>query len=98
LTVKAVGLVALPPGVVTWIFPVTAPAGTVAVICESEPTEKTAIFPPPKVSLDAPVKLVPVMVTEVPTGPLGGVKLRMAGVTRNFWLLLKVPPGVTAVT
>lgn len=33
LTVKIVGLSAVPPGVVTWIFPVLAFAGTVAVIC-----------------------------------------------------------------
>jgi hypothetical protein len=62
-TVKAVGLVAVPPGVVTRIFPVTAPAGTVAVIVVSEFTEKTATFPPPKVTLLACVRLFPVRVT-----------------------------------
>ena len=38
------------------------------------------------------------MVTAVPTGPLGGLKLRICGVTRNFLLLVSVPPGVVTVT
>ena len=48
-------------------------------------------FTPPKVTLVAPVKLFPVMVTEVPTAPLVGLKLRITGVTRNFWLLVLLP-------
>ena len=48
----------------------------------------------------APVKLVPVMVTEVPTGPLVGVKLVMvgAGITVKLPLLVAVPPGVVTLT
>ncbi len=38
------------------------------------------------------------IVTDVPTGPLDGLKLRIEGVTRNFWLLVNVPLGVTTVT
>lgn len=38
ITVKAVALVAVPPGVVTAIGPAVAPAGTVAVIFVSEAT------------------------------------------------------------
>jgi len=45
LTVKLVLLLALPPFVVTVIFPVTAPVGTVAVICVSETTLKVADCP-----------------------------------------------------
>ena len=36
MTVKLVALVTVPPVVVTLIFPVVAPVGTVAVICLSE--------------------------------------------------------------
>lgn len=59
---------------------------------------KALAFTPPNATLLAPVRLLPVIVTAVPTGPLGGLKLTIAGVTRNFWLLFKVPPGVMAVT
>ena len=38
MTVKLVELITLPPFVVTTILPVAAPAGTVAVIFESETT------------------------------------------------------------
>ena len=38
------------------------------------------------------------MVTDVPTGPPGGVKLVTFGVTRNCWLLVSVPEGVVTVT
>jgi hypothetical protein len=55
-------------------------------------------FTPPNVTLVAPVKLVPVIVTWVPTDPLVGLKLRIAGVTRNILLLVRVPPGVVTVT
>ena len=55
-------------------------------------------FTPPNVTLVAPVKLVPVIVTGVPTDPLVGLKLRIAGVTRNILLLVSVPPGVVTVT
>lgn len=39
ITVKTVGLVAVPPAVVTLIAPLVAPAGTVAVSCVEETTE-----------------------------------------------------------
>ena len=38
ITVKLPGLVAVPPGVVTLMVPVVAPAGTVAVIWVAEST------------------------------------------------------------
>jgi hypothetical protein len=93
VTVKFVTLFAVPPGVVMEIGPVVAPVGTVAVTCVSEFTVKVAETPL-NVRLVAPVKLVPVIVTEVPTGPLVGLKLLMVGVTVNVPELDAVPPAV----
>jgi hypothetical protein len=95
-TVKAFALVAVPPGVVTAINPVTAPAGTVALTEVPEMIVNDALVPP-NVTLVAPVKLLPVIVTLVPTGPLVGVKDEMVGagtVTVNAVALVAVPPGV----
>jgi hypothetical protein len=75
------------------IGPVVAPVGTVAVTLVSELTLNVAETPL-NVTLVAPVKLVPVIVTEVPTGPLVGLKLVMAGVTVNVPELDAVPPAV----
>jgi hypothetical protein len=44
--VKFVELVAVPPGVVMAIFPVTAPVGTVAVTCMSEFEVNVVAFTP----------------------------------------------------
>ena len=73
-TVKLVEVAAVPPGVVTEIFPVTAPVGTVAVTWVLELTVKIAATVP---NLTAVVwdKLIPVISTAVPTGPLIGLKL-----------------------
>src|SRR5947208_4679450 len=78
MTVKLLALLAVPSGVVTPIGPLVAPAGTVAVIVVAEPTVKLALVPLNSTAL-APVKLVPLIVTLVPTGPLPGVKLVMVG-------------------
>src|SRR5947207_3087177 len=77
-TVKLPALLAVPPGVVTLIGPLVAPAGTVAVIAVAEPTVKLALVPLNSTA-EAPVKLVPLMVTLAPTGPLAGVKLVIVG-------------------
>ena len=78
VTVKLLEEVAVPCAVVTEILPVVALVGTAAVIwvelltvnaAESELTA-TAV---------TPEKLLPVMVTEVPTGPDAGVKLAIVG-------------------
>jgi hypothetical protein len=71
VTSKLSALVAVPPGVVTAMGPSVAPAGTVAVICVSRFTVKLADVPL-KVTAVAPVNPVPVIATEVPTGPLSG--------------------------
>src|ERR1035437_2013576 len=44
------------------------------------------------------MKPEPVIVTFVPTGPLGGVKLVMPGINLNCLLLVSVPDGVVTVT
>ena len=78
VTVELVALVAVPPGVVTAMGPLAAPLGTVAVICASEFTVNVAAVPL-NVTAVAPVKLVPVMVTEVPGGPLVGLNELIVG-------------------
>jgi hypothetical protein len=78
VTVKELALVAVPMGVVTRIGPVVAPTGTVARIWLAESTVKLA-FVLLKLTWVAPVKPLPVIVTCVPTGPLPGVKLEIAG-------------------
>ena len=47
----------------------------------SEVTVKLAAFTPLNVTAVAPVRLVPLIVTVVPTTPLVGVKLVIAGIT-----------------
>src|SRR5213594_2245823 len=78
ITVKLFVLVAVPPGVVTRSGPVVAPVGTVAWIVVAEVTVKLALTPL-NVTVVAPVKFVPLIVTLVPTGPLVGVKLVIVG-------------------
>src|ERR1700723_513699 len=90
-------LLPLPPGVVTAIFPVFAPGGTVAVICVPPFTVKLA-FTPPNFTCDAPTNPEPVIVTCLPTEPLGGAKLPTKGTTLNRRLLVSVPEGVVTVT
>ena len=71
----------VPPGVVTVIGPVVAPAGTVAWIAVAEFTVKVALTPLNCTAV-TPLKLVPLMVTLVPTRPVIGVKLVMDGGAR----------------
>ena len=72
------GLVAVPLGVVTLIFPVVAPAGTAVLICVLDTTAKLAEVPL-NFTLVVPVKLVPVTVTAAPTGPLIGLNEVIVG-------------------
>src|SRR5207244_2799580 len=98
ITVKLPGLVAVPPGVVTLIVPVVGPAGTVAWIEVAELTVKLALTPLNATAV-APVKVVPLMVTLVPTGPLAGVKPVIVGglITVKLPELVAVPPGVVTL-
>jgi hypothetical protein len=85
LTVKLVVLVAEPAGVVTLIGPVVAVDGTVAVIWVAEFTTNVAATLL-NVTAVAPVKFVPVMVTDVPASPDVGV---------NDVIVGQVPPPGT---
>src|ERR1700688_3605798 len=69
---KLLLLVAVPPGVVTLIGPLPAPAGTVALICDAETTVKTDAVPVNATPV-APLKFVPLTVTDAPTAPLAGL-------------------------
>ena len=78
VTVNELELLAVPAEVVTLIVPLVAPLGTVAVIDVDEPTLNVAEVPLNFTAV-APVKFVPLTVTEVPTGPLVGEKLETVG-------------------
>jgi hypothetical protein len=99
-TVKLDPLVPVPPGVVTAIAPVVAPAGTVVVIEVAETTVNDAALTPLNITAVAPVKLVPVIVTEAPTAPLVGENDATVGATVTVKLdaLVPVPPGPVTVT
>jgi hypothetical protein len=99
VTVKLVGLVAVPLGVVTRIGPVVAPVGTATVILVAAPlTLKPGAFTLLNETPVAPVKLVPLIVTDVPTGPLVGLKEVIVGataiVTVKLVELVAVPSGL----
>src|SRR3989449_10232299 len=78
-SVNTLALVAVPPGVVTPIGPVVAPAGTCAWMAVAEFTVKPGALTPLKVTAVAPLKFVPLIATLVPAGPLVGVKLVIVG-------------------
>ena len=97
VTVKFVELVAVPFGVVTEIGPVVAPEGTVALIRVAFCTVKVAETPLKRTAV-APVKFVPLILTEVPIGPLVGLNDVIVGapvaVTVKFVELVAVPSGL----
>jgi hypothetical protein len=78
-TVKLVVLVAVLTVFVTLILPVVAPVGTVAVIEVAEFTVNEVAVVVLNLTAVVPQKLVPVMVTVDPVGPLAGVKEVMVG-------------------
>ena len=96
-TVKVVALMAVPPGVVTRIWPLVAPPGTVVVIVVSSTTVSTDCVVKLKRTDVAPVKPVPVMVTGSPTPAAVGEKLVIVGGGKTVKLvaLVAVPPAVT---
>jgi hypothetical protein len=96
VTTKSVALVPVPEGVVTWIRPVDAPAGTDVVLLRSELTANTAETPPQRTSV-APLKSEPWTITVVPGLPDVGEKEEIVGgvpVTVKSWALVPVPSGV----
>jgi hypothetical protein len=77
VTVKRVVVVKGPPDVVMVMGPVVAPAGTFVVIVPGGPSVNVAATPLKETAV-APVKVAPVIVTPVPTGPnvgANGLKL-----------------------
>jgi len=78
VTVKLTELVVVPFGVTTVTGPVVAPSGTRVVIDVSETTVKSA-FVPLKRTAVAPVKNLPPMSTDCPTGPPDGLVPLIAG-------------------
>jgi hypothetical protein len=108
VTVNVSVLEAVPVGVVTETTPVIALSGTVAVISVGETIVKVALAPSNVTPL-APVKPVPLIVTNAPADPDIAVNELIAGggdedvlvvaVTVNVSELEAVPPGVvTAIT
>lgn len=95
LTVKLVAELAEPCDVTIVIFPVTALAGIVKVRLVELATENVVAATPPTETDVAPVKLVPLTVTEVPTVPLVGEKLVIVGVCAGCGggvVLVEPPP------
>jgi hypothetical protein len=80
VALKLLLLQAVSLGVFTLIQPLSAPPGTVAVICVSDTTVKLA-GTRKKVTVVAPLRFVPVIVTAVPIVPPAGVNELMCGVT-----------------
>ena len=95
INVKLLEELAVPPGVVTDIIPVV-PLATTAVMLVALTTVKELAAVPPKLTVVAPVKSVPVMVTVSPVAADVGVNELMLGAGINVKLLeeLAVPPGV----
>src|SRR6476469_4359817 len=101
LTVKLVALAVVPPGVVTPIVPLVAPAGTVKVMVVPFTTVKPVMATPFNVTAVAPVRLVPVMVTVAPLAAVVGEKLVIVGagtVTVKVLAAEVPPPGAGLVT
>ena len=93
MTVKFTALFAVPPAVMTAIFPVVAPPGTEVLLT----TLNVDAAVPLNFTVVAPVKFIPVSVTLCPMGPLLGMKALMVGATIKFVLLVAVPPAVVTV-
>ena len=97
-------MVAVPPAVVTATLCAPAvPVGVTAVMLVALTTTTLVAALPPTVTLVAPVKLVPVMVIEVPPNVVPEVGLTLVivghGTTYvNARLLLAVPPAVVTAT
>src|SRR5882757_5662599 len=83
VAVKFFRLLPVPPLVLTEIAPVVIAAGAVAVIFVAELTVKPAAGAPLKLTLLAPVKPVPVIVTFAPIVPEAGEKLVTCGAAAN---------------
>ena len=93
-TVKVVEERPVPPGVVMEMTLELAPLGTVAVIWVSLFTLKSGQSVLPKATWEAPVKAVPWITTEVPTGPrVGSNEVRLGAVEVAPVELFPPPPA-----
>ena len=91
-TTKLVAVVAVPTALVTEMGPVVAPAETGTTIAVAVSLVVLATVP---LNLTvAPARFVPVIVTEVPTVPLVGVKPAIAGLTVKLEAVVTVPAAV----
>ena len=100
-TTKFVPLDPVPVAAVTEIAPVVAPTGTAAVIEVSLQLEIEVAFVAPKATVLVPCgepKPVPVMTTDVPTGPPSGLKLVTVGAAPTTKLVPLIPVPVAVVT
>jgi hypothetical protein len=100
-TVKLTPLLAVPPTVTT-ALPVVAPAGTGTTMVVADQLVGVAVVPLNRTVLAPCVapKFVPVIVTDVPTGPLAGARFVMVGaatVTVKLSPLLARPPTITTI-
>ncbi|WP_349318366.1 hypothetical protein [Chitinophaga sp. MM2321] len=77
--IKSVLLTTVPSGVVTAIFPLTAWSETVALILVALVTSKLAASLFPNFTSVAPVKFVPVIITDSPWQMLTGEKEVIVG-------------------
>ena len=94
LTVKSVALVIEPHEVVTLILPVVAVEGTVAVIWVAEFTTDVAVTllnVTAVLVIPVPLKFVPVILTDVPTGPEVGVNEVIVGTPDPPLVTVKLP-------
>src|SRR5438876_11426930 len=96
VTVKFTPLLATPPTVTT-TFPVVAPLGADATMLVALQLVVLAVVPL-KVTVPVVPKLVPVMVTAVPTGPVVGFRLVMAGADAATALSSRMPAIPATVT
>src|SRR5262245_52827516 len=78
-TVKLPVLVPMPDGVVTTIGPLVAPTGTTAVILLPLLLTVNCALAPPSVTVVAPLRFRPLIVTDAPNPPLPGEKLVIVG-------------------
>jgi hypothetical protein len=99
-TRKSAALVTGPAGLATARRPEVAPAGTVTRIEVAETIVTGLALTPLKVTPVTLPRLVPEIVTSVPSAPTVGVKLLSVGalMTTNGVALVAVPPGVVTVT
>jgi hypothetical protein len=102
VTLKLVLLVVVWLATVTLIAPVVAPAGTATTSCVAVAEDTVAAVPLNMTTslVFVVLKLVPLIVTDVPTAPDAGEKLAMVGrrVTLKLLALVAVaPPTVTVI-